>query len=66
MFDRAELKNGETLLVQGGSSGIGVAAIQLAKAFGAKVVVMAGSDAKCQACLAMGVDHAINYTTQAF
>lgn len=66
VFDRAGLQKGETLLVQGGSSGIGVAAIQLAKAFGAKVIVTAGSDAKCQACLDMGADHAINYKTQDF
>lgn len=66
VFDRAGLQSGETLLVQGGSSGIGVTAIQLAKAFGAKVIVTAGSDAKCQACLALGADHAINYKTQDF
>lgn len=66
VFDRAGLQAGETLLVQGGSSGIGVTAIQLAKAFGAKVVVTAGSDAKCQACLALGADHAINYKAQDF
>lgn len=66
VFDRAGLQKGESLLVQGGSSGIGVAAIQLAKAFGAKVIVTAGTDAKCQACLAIGADHAINYMTQDF
>ena len=66
VFDRAGLQKGETLLVQGGSSGIGVAAIQIAKAFGSKVVVTAGSDAKCQACIALGADHAINYKTQDF
>ena len=66
VFDRGHLKAGETLLVQGGSSGIGVTAIQLAKARGAKVIATAGSDAKCEACLALGADHAINYKTQDF
>lgn len=66
VFDRAQLQSGETLLVQGGSSGIGVSAIQLAKAFGATVIVTAGSDAKCAACLALGADHAINYKTHDF
>jgi NADPH2:quinone reductase len=66
VFDRARLQPGETLLVQGGSSGIGVTAIQMAKALGATVIVTAGSDAKCQACLALGADHAINYRTQDF
>ncbi len=66
VFDRGALQAGETLLIQGGSSGIGVTAIQLAKAFGAQVVVTAGSDEKCQACLALGADHAINYKTQDF
>lgn len=66
VFDRARLQAGETLLVQGGSSGIGVTAIQLAKAFGATVIVTAGSDAKCAACLALGADHAINYKTHDF
>lgn len=66
VFDRARLQAGETLLVQGGSSGIGVTAIQLAKAFGAQVIVTAGSDAKCAACLALGADHAINYKTHDF
>ncbi len=66
VFDRARLQKGETLLVQGGSSGIGVTAIQMAKAMGATVIVTAGSDAKCQACLALGADHAINYRTQDF
>jgi NADPH2:quinone reductase len=61
VFDRGRLAAGETLLVQGGSSGIGVTAIQLAKAMGARVIVTAGSDAKCDACLALGADHAINY-----
>ena len=66
MFDRARLRPGETLLVQGGTSGIGVTAIQLAKAAGATVIVTAGSDDKCAACIAIGADHAINYKTQDF
>jgi len=66
VFDRARLQAGETLLVQGGSSGIGVTAIQMAKALGATVLVTAGSDDKCQACLALGADHAINYRTHDF
>jgi NADPH2:quinone reductase len=66
VFDRAHLQSGETLLVQGGSSGIGVTAIQMAKAMGAQVIVTAGSDDKCAACLALGADHAINYKTHDF
>jgi NADPH2:quinone reductase len=66
VFDRARLQAGETLLIQGGSSGIGVTAIQMAKALGAKVIVTAGSDDKCDACLKLGADHAINYKTQDF
>jgi NADPH2:quinone reductase len=66
VFEIAKLKAGEWLLVQGGSSGIGVTAIQLAKALGAKVIVTAGSDDKCAACVALGADHAINYKTQDF
>ena len=66
VFHIAGLKAGETLLVQGGSSGIGVTAIQLAKALGAMVIVTAGSDDKCAACLALGADHAINYRSQDF
>jgi NADPH2:quinone reductase len=66
VFEIARLKAGEWLLVQGGSSGIGVTAIQLAKAMGAKVIVTAGSDEKCAACVALGADHAINYKTQDF
>jgi NADPH2:quinone reductase len=66
VFDRGRLQAGETLLIQGGSSGIGVTAIQMAKAAGARVIVTAGSDDKCQACLALGADHAINYKTQDF
>ncbi len=66
LFSIARLARGETLLVQGGSSGIGVTAIQLAKAFGAQVIVTAGSDGKCASCVALGADHAINYKTQDF
>lgn len=66
VFDRARLQPGETLLVQGGTSGIGVTAIQMAKAMGARVIATAGSDEKCAACLALGADHAIPYKTQDF
>jgi NADPH:quinone reductase len=66
VFHIAGLQAGEWLLVQGGSSGIGVTAIQIAKAIGAKVIVTAGSDDKCAACIALGADHAINYRTQDF
>ena len=66
VFDRARLQQGETFLVQGGTSGIGVTAIQMAKAFGAKVLATAGSDDKCAACMKLGADVAINYKTQDF
>jgi NADPH2:quinone reductase len=66
VFDRGRLQAGETLLIQGGSSGIGVTAIQMAKAQGAKVIVTVGSDEKCAACLALGADFAINYKTHDF
>lgn len=66
LFHIARLAAGEWLLVQGGSSGIGVAAIQLAKARGAKVIATAGSDDKCAACVAIGADHAVNYRRQDF
>ncbi|MBP7567916.1 MAG: NAD(P)H-quinone oxidoreductase [Burkholderiaceae bacterium] len=66
VFDRGRLQKGETLLVQGGTSGIGVTAIQMAKASGATVIATAGSDDKCRACLELGADHAINYRTQDF
>jgi NADPH2:quinone reductase len=66
VFDRARLQRGETLLVHGGTSGIGVTAIQLGKAFGATVIVTAGSDDKCDACRALGADHAINYRSSDF
>jgi NADPH2:quinone reductase len=66
VFDRGGLKSGETILVHGGSSGIGTTAIQLAKAFGATVLTTAGSDEKCDACRKLGAAHAINYKTQDF
>ena len=66
VFDRARLTAGETLLLHGGTSGIGTAAIQLAKAFGAKVFVTAGTDAKCRFCIELGADVAINYQTHDF
>jgi NADPH:quinone reductase len=66
VFQRGALKPGETLLVHGGSSGIGSTAIMLAKAFGAKVIITAGTDEKCAACLALGADVAINYRTTDF
>ena len=66
VFMRAALQPGETLLIQGGTSGIGVTAIQMAKALGATVIATAGSDTKCQACLDLGADHAINYRTTDF
>ena len=66
VFDRARLQSGETLLIQGGTSGIGVTAIQMAKAAGATVIATAGSDDKCAACVKLGADHAINYKQQDF
>jgi NADPH2:quinone reductase len=66
VFDRGRLQKGETLLIQGGTSGIGVTAIQLGKAFGATVIATAGSDEKCEACRKLGADHAINYKTADF
>ena len=66
VFFIARLQRGETLLVQGGSSGIGVTAIALAKAWGCTVIVTAGADDKCKACVDLGADHAINYRTQDF
>ncbi len=66
LFEIANLKAGDTFLVHGGSSGIGTTAIQLAKAFGAKVITTAGSEEKCTACKALGADHAINYQNQDF
>ena len=66
VFDRGRLQPGETFLVQGGTSGIGVTAIQLAKAAGAIVIATAGSDEKAAACARLGADHAINYKTHDF
>jgi NADPH2:quinone reductase len=66
VFERGRLVAGETLLIHGGSSGIGTTAIQLAKAFGAKVIITAGSKEKCDACLKLGADHAIDYRNEDF
>jgi NADPH2:quinone reductase len=66
VFDRARLQPGETLLVHGGSSGIGVTAIQLAKAHGSKVITTVGSAEKAAACIKLGADHAIDYKSQDF
>ena len=66
VFDRAHLLGGETLLVQGGSSGIGVAAIQLAAAMGHRVFATAGSDDKVAACVQLGAERGINYKTEDF
>lgn len=66
VFDRAHLQPGESLLIHGGSSGIGVTAIQMAKALGSTVYVTAGSDEKCRFCVDLGADKAINYKTEDF
>lgn len=66
VFQRGGLKSGETFLVHGGSSGIGTTAIQLARAFGARVFTTAGSDEKCQACEELGAERAINYRMMDF
>jgi NADPH:quinone reductase len=66
VFERGALKSGERFLVHGGTSGIGVTAIQLAKAFGASVFTTAGSEDKCAAAVALGADRAINYKTEDF
>ena len=66
VFERGGLKSGETLLIHGGSSGIGTMAIQLAKNFGARVIVTVGSRDKAEACLKLGADHAIDYKTEDF
>lgn len=66
VIDRGQLKKGESLLIHGGSSGIGVAGIQLAKLWGAKVFVTAGTDEKCSFCEQLGADRAINYKTEKF
>lgn len=64
VFDRAELQTGESILVHGGSSGIGTTAIQLARAYECRVIVTAGSDEKCEFCVSLGAHRAINYKTQ--
>src|SRR5438094_2229138 len=64
VFERGALKSGETALVHGGSSGIGTTAIMLAKSFGARVIVTAGSKETCDACLRLGADRAVNYKTE--
>ncbi len=66
VFMRGKLKAGETVLIHGGASGIGTTAIMLGKAFGATVIVTAGSDVRCEACIALGADYAINHKTQDF
>ncbi|HEY0438731.1 MAG TPA: NAD(P)H-quinone oxidoreductase [Xanthobacteraceae bacterium] len=66
LFERGGLKSGETALIHGGTSGIGTTAIQLAKAFGARVITTAGSDEKCEAARRLGADVAVNYKTQDF
>ena len=66
VFERGALKAGETILIHGGTSGIGVTAIQLAKAFGARVFATAGSVEKCRACVSLGADRAIEYTKEDF
>jgi NADPH2:quinone reductase len=66
VFERGALQPGETLLIHGGSSGIGTMAIQLAKAFGARVIVTVGAQDKADACLKLGADRAINYRTKDF
>src|SRR5499425_970382 len=66
VFERGRLQRGETLLVHGGSSGIGTTAIQLAKSFGARVIITAGSAEKCDACRRLGADVAINYRSEDF
>jgi NADPH2:quinone reductase len=66
VFERGRLAAGEWFLVHGGSSGIGTTAIQLAKAFGAKVIATAGSAEKCQACRELGADRAVNYRSEDF
>jgi NADPH2:quinone reductase len=66
VFERGKLAAGETLLVHGGSSGIGTTAIALAKAFGARVITTAGTPEKCEACRKLGADLAIDYKTEDF
>ncbi len=66
VFERGRLRKGETLLIHGGTSGIGTTAIQLAKRFGARVIATAGSEEKCEKCRALGADLAINYRQSDF
>ena len=66
MFERGGLQPGETLLIHGGSSGIGTMATQLAKAFGSKVIVTVGSQDKAEACRKLGADRAVNYKSEDF
>src|SRR5262249_13199427 len=66
VFERGRLKSGETLLLHGGASGIGTAGIQLAKAFGARVITTAGSAEQCEACRKLGADVAVNYKSEDF
>ena len=66
VFERGGLKAGETFMIHGGTSGIGVTAIQLAKAFGAKVIATCGSPLKCAACLKLGADRAVDYSREDF
>jgi NADPH:quinone reductase len=66
VFDRGQLQKGETILIHGGSSGIGTTAIQLCHQFGARIISTAGSDEKCGVCKSLGADHVINYKTQDF
>ncbi|MFZ5558186.1 MAG: NAD(P)H-quinone oxidoreductase [Pseudomonadota bacterium] len=66
VFERGRLAQGESFLIQGGTSGIGVTAIQMVKAFGHRVFATAGSDDKCAACVRLGADRAINYRTEDF
>lgn len=66
VFERGALKSGETFMVHGGTSGIGVAAIQLAKAFGARVIATCGSPLKCAACLRLGADRSVDYSREDF
>jgi putative PIG3 family NAD(P)H quinone oxidoreductase len=66
VFDRGQLQKGETILIHGGSSGIGTTAIQLCHQFGVRIISTAGNDEKCGVCNSLGADHAINYKTQDF
>jgi NADPH:quinone reductase len=66
VFDRGQLQKGDTILIHGGSSGIGTTAIQLCHQFGARVISTAGTDEKCEVCKSLGADHVINYKTQDF